>query len=132
MKLLERETDYTSLLSDPVHVCLELHLQSPYLRFLGVFRRVTIKLKFSRISVFFLNYACIPFHSPCGFRYHALTIQHVMCTPRICSLTFVLSICNVFFKTLLSDIVKLRSVILSPMFFNVFHPEVFNTYINIQ
>lgn len=45
VKLLDHEADYTSLLSDPVHVCLELHLQSPYLRFLGVSRRVTIKVQ---------------------------------------------------------------------------------------
>jgi len=47
------------------------------------------KLKFSRTSAFFWNYACIPFLSHCGFRSHCLEFVHFLYSSQfMCSSTF--------------------------------------------
>jgi hypothetical protein len=56
------------------------------------------KLKFSRTSAYFLITRAFHFYPTVASELTALTIQHAMCTPRICSLSLFLSICNVFFN----------------------------------
>lgn len=116
VKLLEREAVYTSLHSDPVHVCLELHLQSQYFRFHGVFRRVRIKLKFSTTRAAFKITHAFHLCPTVAWDITVLTVQHVMCTPRIFLLILFLSSYNVIINTSLLDIMKLHFIILSPKF----------------